>query len=79
MSLVSEIQTLGDWLRELRARLGLSQRAFARKLGMATSTVARWELGLITPHPLHRRILAHLGRDAGLPPMPVPEEEHDDE
>ena len=36
-------------LRQIRARLGLSQRELARKLGIAKSTVSRWEAGV---HPI---------------------------
>ena len=32
-------------LRELRAALGLSQRALAERLGVQYATVARWETG----------------------------------
>ena len=75
MSVMTAPLTLADWLKELRAHLGLSQRAFARKLGINKSTVARWETGFSYPHPIMRRILAHLGRDAGLPPIPMPEDD----
>jgi len=35
--------------RERRRRLGLTQEALARKLGVALTTVARWERGEHTP------------------------------
>jgi DNA-binding transcriptional regulator YiaG len=36
-------------LRNIRARLGLSQAALAERLGVQRNTVVRWEMGL---HPI---------------------------
>ena len=36
-------------LRQIRYQLDLSQERFARMLGVATNTVARWERGLLVP------------------------------
>lgn len=36
-------------LKDLRTTLGISQRAFARRIGVAPKTIARWEAGL---HPI---------------------------
>ena len=36
-------------VKELRERLGLTQLAFAEKVGVAQSTVACWETGQRTP------------------------------
>lgn len=33
-------------LKTIRRRLGLSQAALARKLGVSRNTVTRWEMGL---------------------------------
>ncbi len=38
-----------DELCAIRAELGLSQRAFARRIGVSPRTIARWEDGL---HPI---------------------------
>ena len=58
----SEITTLDvararTWLREgraqsIRERSGLSQSDLARTLGVATTTVSRWEAGTRLPRPL---------------------------
>ena len=36
-------------LKAIRYRLDVSQERFARMLGVATNTVARWERGLLIP------------------------------
>ena len=36
-------------LKQIRYKLDLSQERFARRLGVATNTVARWERGLLAP------------------------------
>jgi len=45
-------------IKELRAKLGLTQEQFAAKVGVTFSTVNRWESGRSTPSPLAiRRIM----------------------
>jgi putative transcriptional regulator len=39
-------------IRALRLKLGLSQEALARKLGVSVITVRRWEKGSFKPSPL---------------------------
>jgi putative transcriptional regulator len=39
-------------IRELRRKLGLSQEAFARRIGVSVLTVRRWEKGSSKPSPL---------------------------
>lgn len=39
----------GTWIRELRERSGLSQAAFARRLGVRQQTVSEWETGRYAP------------------------------
>ena len=39
-------------IRELRRQLGLSQEAFARRIGVSVLTVRRWEKGSSKPSPL---------------------------
>ncbi len=39
----------GAWIRELRERSGLSQAAFARRLGVRQQTVSEWETGRYAP------------------------------
>ena len=41
-------------IRALRHKLGLSQEALARKLGVSVLTVRRWEKGSFSPSPLAR-------------------------
>ena len=38
----------GDEVRAARKKLGLTQRAFAERVGVVTNTVARWERGEMT-------------------------------
>lgn len=40
---------VGDRLRTIRTKLGLSQEEFAKKLGIAQSAVAMYEIGERTP------------------------------
>lgn len=40
---------VGNRIRERRLELGLSQKAFARKLGVDHSTVSAWEKGVAEP------------------------------
>lgn len=42
-------------IRELRAKLGLTQEQFAQKVGVTWSTVNRWENGRGKPSPLAMR------------------------
>jgi transcriptional regulator with XRE-family HTH domain len=48
----------------MRARLGLSQSAFAKKLHCSSMTLSRWERGLIKPPP---DCLIAIGKIAGPP------------
>ncbi|MEV7119904.1 helix-turn-helix transcriptional regulator [Kitasatospora griseola] len=47
-------------MAELRTTLGYSQERLAEQLGIATSTVVRWESGKATPRPYQRLKLAQL-------------------
>ena len=38
-----------EWVRRLRRRSGLSQAAFARRLGVRQQTVSEWETGRYAP------------------------------
>ncbi len=40
-------------IRRLRARLGMTQEAFARELGVSVSTVQKWEGGRARPRGLY--------------------------
>ncbi len=47
-------------LREWRRRRLFSQKDLATELGVALSTVQRWELGLNLPFPTHQRRLVEV-------------------
>ncbi len=51
-------------IRELRQRLGLTQAAFARRLGLHMRTVEEWESGRHAPRGLSLRALLRLQREA---------------
>ena len=58
---------LPELLRTLRKRLGgLSQEQLAHRMGLAWSTINRWENGRGKPSPLARQKLDQLLDDAGL-------------
>ena len=44
-----EGERTGAWVRRLRERSGLSQAAFARRLGVRQQTVSEWETGRYDP------------------------------
>jgi DNA-binding transcriptional regulator YiaG len=54
-------------IREVRARLGLTQEKFAAKLGVTLPTINRWENGRTKPSPLAirnlRDLVASMGND----------------
>lgn len=54
-----------DDVRALRTRLGLTQKALATELGVATMTVARWEQGVNTVSALARTSLTLLAQQHG--------------
>jgi transcriptional regulator with XRE-family HTH domain len=60
-----EAGNLGDRIRVLRERQGLSQAALAEKLGVNTSTVVAWERGRVRKHfaKVRRRFDGFLGED----------------
>jgi len=49
-----EPKSFAEEVKTLRERLGLSQQAFAKALGVSFSTVNRWEMGHTEPHKLVR-------------------------
>ena len=52
---------LAKTIRELRAKLGLTQEQFAAKVGVTWSTVNRWENNRGKPSPLAMRRIRELG------------------
>ena len=54
---------IGDWLRDERKRLGLSQPAFAELAGTTKQTVFSWETGKTAPDAFQLAALAAAGAD----------------
>jgi len=46
-AMVAEKQGIGNLLREMRERVGLSQRALANVMGLQDTVISRWEKGLV--------------------------------
>ncbi len=70
-----------DWIRELRRRSGLSQAAFARRLGVRQQTVSEWETGRYAPRGASLTVLrsfedAIAPYDASPPDDPQPSRDH---
>ncbi|MDE2669919.1 MAG: helix-turn-helix domain-containing protein [Chloroflexota bacterium] len=67
------------WVRNLRERSGLSQAAFARRLGVRQQTVSEWETGRYAPRGASLTVLRMLEEEIApydaSPPAPEPEEE----
>lgn len=51
---------VAEMVRNLRAKLGLTQEQFAAKVGVTWSTVNRWENGRGKPSPLAMRRIEKL-------------------
>ena len=47
-------------IKAIRNQLGFTQEELARKLGLALSTVSKWEQGCTSPSPLAREKLQRL-------------------
>ena len=41
-----------DEIKAIREKLGLTQEAFAREVGVTVTTISRWESGRVAPHQL---------------------------
>jgi putative transcriptional regulator len=50
-------------IRLIRRKLGLTQQAFAEALGVAKSTVGRWEIDKAKPSPLAETKLRQLSQN----------------
>ncbi len=53
-----------DEIRDLRLRLGLSQEALARRMGVSMNTVARWEGGSRRPSGPAILLLQRMAKEA---------------
>jgi len=54
-------------IRDLRARIGLTQEEFAHAIAVTVSTVNRWENGHAKPSKLAWRAIQALARKHGIP------------
>ncbi len=50
----------GNFIREKRKALSMTQRQFAEAVGVTESMVSRWESGRITPSPLARKAIQNI-------------------
>jgi transcriptional regulator with XRE-family HTH domain len=65
--------TTGELIRSARLRAGYSQKELAQRLGIASSSIARWETDAVEPgFSTLRRVLQACGFD--IPPVLVPHE-----
>jgi ribosome-binding protein aMBF1 (putative translation factor) len=61
--LPTKVKTVADWIRVKRYERGMGRHHLAAKMGIATSLVEAWELGLTQPNICHlRTMVTILGR-----------------
>lgn len=53
-----------SWIAQVRKKLGLSRREFARLLGVSLETVVSWEVRGVTPQPPTLGLIAWMDRRA---------------
>ena len=56
-------EDMTDWpiyIKDLRTRLGLTQRQFAEAIGATITTVSRWECGKMKPLPVYQTAIRKL-------------------
>ena len=53
-------------IKAIRLKLGFTQEDLARKLGLALSTVSKWEQGIFSPSRLAREKIEKLLKEEGL-------------
>lgn len=63
-----------QWMRSLRDAYGMTQKAFAEKLGVDLRTYGRWERGEYWPRGVYYRTLMDAARAVKYPPPPPREE-----
>ena len=66
MSNIAEIHDISAALRAIRAHLDLTQEQLADRLGVAFTTVNRWEGGVTTPQKAAREAIVALAGEAGI-------------
>ena len=57
---------MGDIVRRLRSKLGLTQEELAHELGITVGTVNRWENGRFRPSKLARSTILEFARKHGV-------------
>ena len=58
---------IGEFIRHLRATLGMTQEELAHALGITVGTVNRWENGRFRPSKLGRSTLRDFAQKHGVP------------
>ncbi len=53
-------------IKAIRLKLGFTQEDLARKLGLALSTVSKWEQGIFSPSRLAREKIEKLVKKGGI-------------
>lgn len=56
---------VGQFVRELRQLVGLTQEQFGMKIGVSYETISRWENGKMQPSSLALKQLEHLVQESG--------------
>ena len=69
-----ELSPMAEAVKQLRAQLSMSQRAFASRLSVPQSTVYRWESGAASPNGKHLQAIHELARLHGFSFAPFQEE-----
>jgi putative transcriptional regulator len=64
-TVVTSDTDMGQLVRELRERLGLTQEKFAARVGVTFPTINRWENNRAKPSPLAVKQIEDLLRDLG--------------
>jgi len=57
---------MGDMVRRLRSKLGLTQEELAHELGITVGTVNRWENGRFRPSKLARSTILEFAKKHGI-------------
>jgi transcriptional regulator with XRE-family HTH domain len=70
---MSLYETIGERIRQLRERDGLSQEQLAKKLGEAANTISRWETATYKPSLADLEKLSRVFKDVSLTDF-LPEE-----
>lgn len=63
-------------IEHLRKRLGMTQAAFARELGVRQQTVSEWETGQYRPRGASRKLLGLLAEERAPYDSPAVRQEH---